>query len=286
MALTSRHPWPDFVAQRLHGPEGSRSLCHICPLNGKRKVGADGDPDSEYIGVGEGPGKREAEYGLGRGFPYGRAFQGKIGYLLKTVQLTHPEVALVETAARPGSKWPQVINMKVFLMNIIMCRPPKNKVDKGPGRLAVLCCVNSALAQLRELLAKNPNRLVASMGATALGAVTGNLKATIEAHRGRPHFNALASGVLNLDPIPEAEIYAKVLRGVKPPKESAWWAVQSTLTLILRAQRVGLRRASRRLPTEVSNVLVFVKLLLSKQRAALKGTKRTRPPSYTPTQSA
>lgn len=269
MALTSRHPWPDFVAQRLHGPEGSRSLCHICPLNGKRKVGADGDPDSEYIGVGEGPGKREAEYGLGRGFPYGRAFQGKTGYLLKTVQLTHPEVALVETAARPGSKWPQVINMKVFLMNIIMCQPPKNKVDKGPGRLAVLCCVNSALAQLRELLAKNPDRLVASMGATALGAVTGNLKATIEAHRGRPHFNALASGVLNLDPIPEAEIYAKVLRGVKPKEE--WWpSFDKTLKSIIALQRRGLTASAKRLPEEIARVISVVKIVLGKQRAALR----------------
>src|SRR5689334_5719331 len=105
----TEHPY--FVEERLaHG-----SYCRLCPLNGQRKVGCDGPPDSAFIGIAEAPGKDEEEDGKGRGQKYGRPLVGKTGYLLKTQQLAHPDVGLVETETRPGSKWPRVTKLHIFL---------------------------------------------------------------------------------------------------------------------------------------------------------------------------
>src|SRR5437899_1001156 len=129
MNNTPLHPHSDFVEERLrHG-----SYCHLCPLNKQRKVGCDGPPDAKIIGIAEAPGQKEEEYGRGK-FKYGRALVGPTGYYLKTETLAHPDVDLATVQDRPRSQWKDVTELNVFLMNVVMCRPPKNKLNTKEGK--------------------------------------------------------------------------------------------------------------------------------------------------------
>jgi len=252
--------YPNYVEERLaHG-----SLCHVCPLNGHRKVGHDGPASAEHIVIAEAPGADEEAWHVTRGERYGRPLVGKTGYFFKLNHLA-PR-GLVELLPGREPKYPKIGRLRVHLMNVIMCRPPDNKIDSAAGKRAVRCCANSARWFLNERLRENPDRILNAMGGTALSLLRGE-KTPIDPYRGRllgPH------AALRFEYEPEIDIYKYVLRGMKPPEDSPWWSVELVLRKILVAQRAGVRAASKRLPPEVSNVLTFVKLLVSKQRAALR----------------
>jgi hypothetical protein len=131
---------PDFVGERLaHG-----ALCHVCPLNGQRKVGHDGPPpeDAQFFAIAEAPDEGESEYGIARGAKYGRTLAGKKGYFWKVEQLATVGLARIEK--RKDSRWPDVKGMDVHTMPVIMCRPTRDRIDSKEGKQAVRCCANSA----------------------------------------------------------------------------------------------------------------------------------------------
>src|SRR5690349_16442503 len=109
---------PDYVDERLaHG-----AMCHVCPLNGQRKVGHDGPIEADHIIIGEAPGKDEEDYGRTRGYKYGRPFQGATGYYMKLNQLA--PVGLVRLIPnRRNEKYPIPELTNVHIMNVMMCRP-------------------------------------------------------------------------------------------------------------------------------------------------------------------
>jgi uracil-DNA glycosylase family 4 len=227
--------YPDYVKERLaHG-----SLCHVCPLNGQRKVGHDGPEDAEHIIIAEAPGADEESYKLTQGLRYGRPLVGKTGYFFKLRHLA--PLGLVSLLPGRTPEYPRIGALKVHLMNVIMCRPPNNKIDSKEGKAAVKCCANSARWFINERLKANPNISLHPLGGTALGLLRGE-KTSIEPYRGRPtgpHDN------FRLDLEPENDIYKAVLRGKKPKEEWFPW-FEKAMKKILTWQRAGLRKAERK----------------------------------------
>lgn len=205
--------YPYLVEERL-----PLSLCHVCPLNGQRKVGSDGPPDAEFLGLFEAPGADEEEHNLTGKYAtkYGRPLQGKTGYFMRVRHLGHPDVGLQELLPpKPGRTAPRLGALKIHLMNVAMCRPPNNKIDSPEGKKAIRCCGNGARWQINEWLKRNPNGTILPAGGTALSLLRGS-KTPIEPYRGR-HMGLGAA----LEYEDENEIYKYVLRGVKPKEE--WW---------------------------------------------------------------
>lgn len=220
----------------------------MCPLNGQRKVGADGPRDAKVILVGEAPGREEEEYNS-QYQQYGKPFVGRSGWSLKVKLLAPVQLADIETQE---IGWPKVKRLNAFVMNVIMCRPPNNKITSPEGRKAVACCSNSAKALLRELLStqlgqalslvdqpemdlktqcttgQNPS-VVVPLGGTALDLMTG--KDTIGSYRGR----VLKLQPNALDPMDEADILKIALRGQKPPVEIM--PILTVLEKIIKLQR-------------------------------------------------
>lgn len=207
--------YPDLVDERLNAPPGMRSLCHLCPLNGKRKVGHDGPLDAEVIAIFEAPGKDEEEWLATKGVKYGRPLVGATGYYVKVRNLA--PVGLVELLPGRDPKYPRIGKLNVHLMNVAMCRPHKNKIDSKEGKAAVRCCANSARYILNKLLRENPNRTLVPAGGTSLSMLRGR-KTGVEAYRGRPtgSYQSFQLAYENED-----DIEKYVLRGKKPKEE--WW---------------------------------------------------------------
>lgn len=185
------------------------SMCSVCPLNGQRKVGVDGPRDAGVVLIGEAPGREEEEYNS-RWSPNGRPFVGRSGWALK-VRLLAP-VGLCDTEVQEDG-WIKPTKLKAFVMNVLMCRPPGNKINSPEGKRAVACCSNSARALLTELLSSSPQSLLVPLGGTALNLMSE--ENTIAPFRGR---------VLLLNPVslaltPESDILKIALRGCKPPEE-------------------------------------------------------------------
>jgi uracil-DNA glycosylase family 4 len=174
-----------------------------------RKVGCDGNIDSDFVLTGEAPGTDETKFERGRR-KYGLPFVGKSGWTMKAYLLGPAGLADVRT--KPGSKWPRVVSVKPFIANVAMCQPPKNKIDSPQGRRAVLCCGDSYTAMIQELEKRKP-RMFIQLGGTALQAMTGETK--IGQHRGRFKWVDIAK----LEPRGFDAVAKLVLRGVKPPPE-------------------------------------------------------------------
>lgn len=204
-----RSPHPDWVRWRLEHPEHP-SLCHVCPYNGQRKVGADGPFDAFAMYLFESPGGDEEKHNL-RTEEYGRPLVGASGYLSK-IRYFPPEAVDIVTNPR-NPKWPIVRKLKVFIANVIMCKPEKNDIDSKNGKKAVKCCSPSAKALLEHFMQENPQSGVQAVGGVAASLVAGH-KVGINDQRGR---------VFEVRPVKyesETDIYKYVLRGVKPPD---WW---------------------------------------------------------------
>lgn len=256
-------------------------MCHVCPLNHMRKVGFDGPVGADYVLIGEAPGKTETGYNINRE-RYGRPFVGRSGWTLRVKLLGLAEYKgrrLVElTTDAYGNK--AVAKLNVFIMNTIMCEPPKDKIDSPQGRRAVACCRNSAVRMLKELQALNPNMAVGQLGSTALELTTG--RTGIDKHRG----TVLPINVDSLEEWTEERRLKIALRGVKPwvqrpdvVTEEQWKLFEKVLKGLMTWHRRQLRAALKprkvklaELPAECISVIRVLQALVRKQRAAVSRT--------------
>lgn len=252
----------DLVDWRL----ANGSMCHVCPLNGQRKVGCDGDPNAAVVLIGEAPGAEEESYNAARQ-KYGRPFVGRSGWSLKVRLLAPAGLAEVTT---PEEGWPQVKKLNAFVLNTIMCRPPKNRIDSPVGRKAVACCSRSAIALLQALQQQRSERCLVPLGGTALELLTG--ESAISPYRGR----VLQVDPAALIPLTEAEVYSRALRGLKPPTEFAPHLV--VIKSLLAWNRRQLRKRSKPMkvsvPTEALPHLGIVSAVVARQRRAMTAGAR------------
>jgi|TARA_Y100000031_G_scaffold47545_1_gene54267 DNA polymerase len=118
-------------------------VCNLCSLSKSRTlvVPGEGPVDAELMFVGEGPGAKEDIQG--------RPFVGYSGKYLDTL------LGLI------GLK-----RQEVFIVNIVKCRPPENRVPSWDERKA---CLPYLKAQIKCI---NPN-LICTLGNTALETLTG-----------------------------------------------------------------------------------------------------------------
>jgi uracil-DNA glycosylase family 4 len=201
------------------------SLCALCPLNKQRRVGAAGPIDADMVLIGEAPGADEEAHRRGVQ-PYGEPFVGRAGWALKEHVLTP---AGPEFAVKQG----QGHRLTAFVMNTIMCRPPKNKLKSPIGAKAVAACSRSAVAVLNVLMARK-RRTFVPLGDAALKITKG--VSGIGKHRGR----VTARGDEFDMPLTETERLKILLRGIKPPPE--WKEHEKALRKIMTWQRLGLRK--------------------------------------------
>lgn len=225
--------YPRFVEERL-----KYTMCHICPLNGQRKVGHDGPADADIYGIYEAPGADEEEDRITKGHKYGRPLQGKTGYFTRVRHLAPVGLQELHPPA-PGRTAPRLGKMHIHLLNVAMCRPPKNKIDSPEGKKAVRCCANSARWFLNERLRENPHRTLAPAGGTALSMLRG-VKTPIEPYRGR----FMVKGDESFPYEDENEIMKYVLRGVKP-KEEWWEAFEAWIKAFVKFYRATSRYVER-----------------------------------------
>lgn len=139
----------DAVARMVAG-------CRKCPLCEGRThtVPGEGDPGARLMLVGEGPGQTEDETG--------RPFVGAAGNLLDSI-LTAIEIP----------------RERVFIANVVKCRPPKNRTPLPEEQEACLPYLRRQIELIR------PQVLVA-LGATAAAALLGTRKSLGEL-RGKVH---------------------------------------------------------------------------------------------------
>lgn len=203
---------------------------------------------------------------------YGRPLVGPSGYLSK-IRYFPPEA--VELGPGRDPKWPVVRKLKVFIANVIMCRPPRNDIDSADGKKAVKCCSPSARALVREFMEVNPEAGIQAVGAVATSLVRGQ-RVGINDYRGR---------VFEVPPIedePEIDIYRYVLRGVKPPE---WWKPnEKVLRQILGWNRKSWRKVNAP-PKPVKEKKVRVRSKRDGENAAVPGVvgSEIRPASNKPT---
>ena len=262
---------PNLVAWRKsHG-----SLCHVCPLNGQRKVGCSGNIDASHIATTDFPSKDDSELGVSRGERYGRLLEDHLGYWFKLEHVVAGGMAKLVRV--PGRKWPRVVLHDILFTSLIMCHipgkgKPPQKIKSPIGKAARLCCENSWRRLMRKLLSENPERTLEPMGNDALSA-TYAAKMSIEGHRGRVAEPLTKDDLARVfAPIPEIEIYKKVLRG-KHPTEPWWDSIEWFLKEVIKQQRAGVRHVAKHgatPPEEWKPHAEIIDLILRKQRAALK----------------
>ena len=144
-------------AAALHAIRDEIGDCTRCPLafEGRNKiVFGNGDPNTELLFVGEGPGADEDMQGL--------PFVGRGGQLLNNM-----------IAAMGLSR------EQVYVANIVKCRPPKNRV---PEPVEALTCTPFLFQQIGVVRPK----LIVALGATAATYMTGS-KASLSVLRGKVH---------------------------------------------------------------------------------------------------
>lgn len=203
-------------------------------------VGAVGSLEAAVVGVGEAPGADEEGYLLGRA-PYGAPFVGASGHWLRANVLVPGGMARFEGTRGVTSTAREIeYNSNILLCNVLLCRPPNNKIASREGRVALLCCLASFRAFVHELLTVLPpkrERAFVAMGDTAATALFGTSR-PITAIRGR---------VFELRDVPpgptEDTVDRYALRGVKPPP--AWTKHEKILKAILAVQRRWLKKNGR-----------------------------------------
>lgn len=114
--------------------------CTACPLSAGRltAVPGDGDPKSEILFIGEGPGKKEDE----TGHPFVGAAGKFLDEMLKAIGKTRAEV---------------------FVTNVVKCRPPENR---DPEPTEITTCTDLFLWRQIELM--NP-KLIVTLGRHSMG---------------------------------------------------------------------------------------------------------------------
>lgn len=163
--------------------------CRACSLWGgaKNRVMGEGDLDSLVVFVGEAPGHREDETG--------RPFVGSAGKLIDKL--------LTVAGLNRG---------KVFISNVVRCRPPGNR---RPKRSEVEACSG----HLESLLSIIKPKVIAPMGNSAIEYVFdrfGLSKAVIGCVHGKPRWVFASWGRIMIFPLyhPAAAIYNRRLLDV------------------------------------------------------------------------
>jgi uracil-DNA glycosylase family 4 len=126
--------------------------CRLCETRTQTVFG-EGDVDAQIFFIGEGPGETEDQTG--------RPFVGKAGQLLD-------KMITAMGLSRP----------KVFIANIVKCRPPNNRV---PDFDEVETCTPYLVRQLQTVRPK----VIVTLGLPATKYMTGDLKLSMGASRGR-----------------------------------------------------------------------------------------------------
>ncbi len=148
---------PENRAAALHAIQEEIGPCTRCPLafEGRNKiVFGNGDPNAELLFVGEGPGADEDVQGV--------PFVGRGGQLLNNMI----------TAMGLSRE-------KVYVANIVKCRPPKNRV---PEPVEAATCTPFLFQQIGVVRPK----LIVALGATAATYLLGS-KASLSILRGQIH---------------------------------------------------------------------------------------------------
>lgn len=170
-SASRRLPIAAHSANQTHYGEDLRAAlkrtigCRACPLAANRThvVPGAGDPDAIVAFVGEAPGRDEDAQGL--------PFVGAAGELLDKM------IEGMQGELRPGSVFSR--QSGAFVLNVCQCRPPMNR---KPERSEVEACSPNLWAILRAL----PRvRIVVTLGATPLQAVSGQSDAKITRLRGQ-----------------------------------------------------------------------------------------------------
>ena len=157
-------------ALRLDDLRREAAACALCPLSEGRNsvVFGEGPPDTDLLLVGEAPGATEDETG--------RPFTGRSGKLL---------ASLLEGEG--------LLREKVFITNMVKCRPPKNRAPSGAEMEACRPLLMAQTAALRP-------RLVVTVGNVPTRAFL-SLKDGITALRGRFHHCIWEGMALTVRPI-------------------------------------------------------------------------------------
>ncbi len=162
--LLTPPPIIDFSSSAIAPQERAAALqtirqeigdCTRCQLafEGRHKiVFGDGDPNAELLFVGEGPGADEDEQGV--------PFVGRAGQLLNNM------IAAMGLGRE-----------RVYIANIVKCRPPKNRV---PEPDEALTCTQFLFQQIGVVRPK----LIVALGATAATYMLGS-KASLSVLRGK-----------------------------------------------------------------------------------------------------
>ena len=130
-----RISWPQLW-ENIHSCEKC-GLCTGCT----QKVPGQGDVHAPLMLIGEGPGEQEDKQGL--------AFVGPAGQLLTRMLLAI-----------------QLPRQRVYICNVVKCRPPKNRQPAPEEREA-------CMEHLRAQVALVKPRVIVLLGATAVAAVLG-----------------------------------------------------------------------------------------------------------------
>ena len=99
--------------------------CEDCPLRGQNRVEPEGPDDAQILIIGEAPGEVEERLKL--------PFMGPAGQYLDKGLLG----AVIE---RKYCK----------LMNLIECRPPMNDLYSDEGKLALKCCMDKLIGNIKK----------------------------------------------------------------------------------------------------------------------------------------
>ena len=120
------------------------AACEMCPLcrNIRHKVPGQGDRQAPLMLIGEGPGQVEDEEGL--------AFVGPAGQLL---------TRMLAAISLPRDR--------VYICNIVKCRPPQNRVPEPDERSACMPYLRQQVALVRP-------KIIVCLGSTPTRALLGD----------------------------------------------------------------------------------------------------------------
>ena len=141
----------------------ARELCPDCPYGGPR-VGSRGNPDSDFVIVGESPGAHELRVGIPVVGPTGTILFGTL---------------------------PEGEETDVYITNALLCYPRK----KDPTKLAA--AARTCQQRLLTDIGRCPRKIILALGNAAVWSLTGDFTSKITKIRGKPVDSPLAlSGIV------------------------------------------------------------------------------------------